>query len=400
MKENKKGDGIMTLIKPGKLIVVLIILFCLSLAFYLHKKEDTINKSKSPFAVSTHSGERISEDGQFKLCLSPYTIYKNLPHQKTELFTINSQGFRGNDVLPMPKKRTRIIVVGGSNAYGAGGLDQETFEVLLEKLNPNYEVINAGVIGFLSGQELTYIVTDLVDFRPHIIIAFNGWNDLHEQWYHDSWFPMRKEKDEMGYNNNFFFFQIEKKLTDNYKTEVEPLQSFKRFLKCIVSKSSTLAWVRTRIWYLKQRLSHKQTSLKQMAQYSEVNQEYYFHEIVNNYTKNLKKMNDPCASQGIKFVVVFQPELGLKLNKNSEEGRLLSAYNLGSENYPREFPALYKRFIENTKTILKRNKVKYLDINTAPEFFNSSKTLFIDAVHTNKDGNEIIAKIINKYLLS
>jgi hypothetical protein len=82
---------------------------------------------------------------------------------------------------------------------------------------PAYEVLNAGVVGFLSGQELAYIITDLVDLEPHLIVAFNGWNDVHEPWENAQWMGRYKRKAEMGYNNNFYHFQIEKRLHDYYK---------------------------------------------------------------------------------------------------------------------------------------------------------------------------------------
>ena len=73
----------------------------------------------------------------------------------------------------------------------------------MEKLNSKYEVINAGVGGFYSGQELTYIVTELVDYHPNIIIAFDGWNDLFWDWYVERYSNRILEDDEIGFNQNF-----------------------------------------------------------------------------------------------------------------------------------------------------------------------------------------------------
>jgi lysophospholipase L1-like esterase len=98
--------------------------------------------------------------------------------------------------------------------------------------------------------------------------------------------------------------------------------------------------------------------------------------------------------------VVFQPELGLKANKDPQEQYSLAHYTFGSNRYGEEFPALYKKFIESSKDFLKKKGIDYIDINSKTEFINSSKKLFIDVVHTNKSGNEIIAKTINDYLQS
>ena len=249
--------------------------------------------------------------GSFKVAITPYTIYKNFSNQKYEGGTINSKGFRGGEVLDVLNKRKRIIVVGGSAAFGSGvASDNETFEKMMEGLNPQYEVINAGVVGFLSGQELTYIVTELSDYHPHIIIAFDGWNDLHEQWYHTAWFPSNKEKDEMGFNNNFFYFQIEKKLIDNYKTQTSLFQSFGRFFNTAVDKSILLSWLRIKVARATQHFAPENKSRDKNKAMEPSVSSAYFQEIVNTYTNNLKKMHDFCKSQGIRFVVVFQPELG------------------------------------------------------------------------------------------
>jgi len=124
----------------------------------------------------------------------------------------------------------------------------------------------------------------------------------------------------------------------------------------------------------------------------------YFEEIVDTYTKNLKKMHDSCHSQGIKFLVIFQPEVGLKSSINSEERNFISDWSYLFNNYENEFPDLYKLFIERSKEILAEKRVDFIDINTYPKFRNNGKTLFKDVVHTNKNGNEIIADIINEYL--
>jgi hypothetical protein len=379
------------------LFVFIIIVSFLLLEIYLHKRQAKQESTIPNTGVCTHNGEVVAK-GSFNLCLAPYTIYKNCPNQKIDTEGINSRGFRGSEISDAPDKRKRIIVVGGSAAMGSGIATDETFESMMARFNPQYEVINAGVVGFLSGQELAYTVTELVDYHPQIIIAFDGWNDLHEQWYHSAWFPGNKEKDEIGFNNNFFCLQIEKKLIDNYKTQTSLFLSFGRFFNTAVDKSILLSRLRIKVARAMQRLPLKKDgSLKNKAMEPSVSAAY-FTEIVNTYTNNLRKMNDFCKCQGIKFAVVFQPELGCKANRTAEEQTMLTNYAFGSKNYAQEFPALYKRFIDASKEILKKHGVEYIDINETQVFSSSSKTLFTDAVHTSKNGNQIIAEIINAYL--
>jgi hypothetical protein len=44
------------------------------------------------------------------------------------------------------------------------------------------EVINAAVIGHGSGQELTYLLNDLVDLHPDLVSALDGWNDYYRRF--------------------------------------------------------------------------------------------------------------------------------------------------------------------------------------------------------------------------
>src|SRR4029450_7822498 len=114
----------------------------------------------------THDGIPIGRSsGPLKLALHPFAGYANLPNQKTPHFSINNLGFRGGDIRKDEKTQKRIIVVGGSTAFGTGlQHDAETFAQHLEHLL-NAEVINAAVIGHGSGQELVYLLTDLVDLQ-------------------------------------------------------------------------------------------------------------------------------------------------------------------------------------------------------------------------------------------
>lgn len=408
-KENSPESGVIRMSIKNRpfliqcFICIGLILSFLSVEVYLHNKQRRVEQGKIdnwgfPLGICAHNGERISkESGVIQLALAPYTIYKNLPNQKNSKVTINAEGFRGGAVSLIPDTRTRVIVVGGSAAFGVGlSNDDETFEALLGKFNNGYEVINAGVAGFLSGQELTYVVTELVDYHPRVIIAYNGWNDLHESWYHETWFGIKKEKDEIGYNTNFFFIQIERKLVDNYQTQVNLFSSFQRFFSTAVDKSAIISGIREKMLQFKQKVIPVPSAPR--GQMTKAQQEDYLNDIVDTYTKNLIKMHSFCKSQGIQFLVVFQPEVGLKSKKSSEEREMLAHWVFGSSNYAQEFPQLYGRFIGRSKEIINKNGVPYIDINTYPEFNNNSDTLFIDPVHASKKGNEIIARIINEYL--
>lgn len=109
----------------------------------------------------------------------------------------NPQGFIVTDAddplrtyaVPKSPSVFRIIVLGGSTVEGDGAtgslnaLPAELLQVLARGYAPTegplrrFEVINAGVGGYMSHQELLYYLSELRFFEPDLVISYNGWND-------------------------------------------------------------------------------------------------------------------------------------------------------------------------------------------------------------------------------
>ena len=384
-----------------KVIKPLLILTCVISSFllveiYLQQTENKAERSGDQLTFCTHTGTKITKGSGLKLATAPFTIFKNLPNQKLSNCSINSLGFRGGEISTDRNQRKRIIVVGGSCAFGHSlNNDNETLAALLGKQNNSYEVINAAVNGFHSGEELAYIVTELVDYHPDVIIAFDGWNDLFFSWYYSLWFGRPREKGELGFNSTVFMNIIESPLVANYQTQTGVFYSFRRFFNTLIHKSFIMSWLQDNLMAIIKKPA-KNLSVEPVVRNN------YLNEIIDTYTSNIKKMHLFCNSLGIKFLVAFQPELGSKSNLSTDERAILSSGSFtagwGINNYSKEFPPLYRRFIELSKTRLKENEINYIDINMEPKFNNSSSTVFSDVVHTNKDGNEIIAQILYEHL--
>ena len=77
-------------------------------------------------------------------------------------------------------------MVGGSTTFGSGVFDDETIpfqlEQKLENRNSqfNVEIINAGIPGSQSTNELNRVENTLQQYQPDAIVIYNGWNDLRE----------------------------------------------------------------------------------------------------------------------------------------------------------------------------------------------------------------------------
>jgi len=108
------------------------------------------------------------------------------PNQHKATVNINNHGFRGPEFsIEKPEDVYRIFLVGGSTTASlrapsdkvtsAGYLQSKIDEMNLEN---KIEVINAGIPGFQSNQELKLIKNRIVDLNPDLIIIYDGTNDI------------------------------------------------------------------------------------------------------------------------------------------------------------------------------------------------------------------------------
>ena len=114
--------------------------------------------------------------------------------------TTNSQGFLPAGELDFnvsQKKQPgtfRIIIFGGSTVAGYGvksplkNLPSQFTRTLKKKSNPKigftkFEVINGGVDGYFSINQYLYFITELIHYNPDLVIFYDGWNELHSQFW-------------------------------------------------------------------------------------------------------------------------------------------------------------------------------------------------------------------------
>jgi lysophospholipase L1-like esterase len=117
-------------------------------------------------------------------------------------YTNNSLGLRGPEItLDKPAGMRRIVIVGGSTVYGAltddaSTISQQLEEVLRQQLGPNVQVINGGVSGYDSLQEVALTCSRLLDLQPDVVVALDGLNDIYygtlEEW------PSQVAADQIG----------------------------------------------------------------------------------------------------------------------------------------------------------------------------------------------------------
>jgi hypothetical protein len=90
----------------------------------------------------------------------------------------NSDGFR--DVAHGPKAKARIAFVGDSFVWGYDAEAEERFTEKLQARLPDWEVLNLGVSGYATDQELLLLQKWFDRYRPDIVVLVYCDNDVEE----------------------------------------------------------------------------------------------------------------------------------------------------------------------------------------------------------------------------
>ncbi|MBE9182823.1 SGNH/GDSL hydrolase family protein [Oculatella sp. LEGE 06141] len=163
--------------------------------------------------------EGLADNGELLATRNVLLGYRLFPEQTNEFLTINEQGFRDDDDVPLqkPAGEVRIFVLGGSVAFGElSSSNQTTFantlearlndQVAQQRANPErfqpatlpyradqvdqalalpariqdgqYRVINAAVPGYASGNELAMLVQQVAAYNPDMVVVLGGYADL------------------------------------------------------------------------------------------------------------------------------------------------------------------------------------------------------------------------------
>ncbi len=100
--------------------------------------------------------------------------------------TINSMGFRDGEVtLAKPPNTLRVLVLGNSHVFGEGVREDQVFTGLLEKKletaadgGGTVEVLNLGVFGYRTAQEVHLLERRGLEFDPDVVVILYNLSDV------------------------------------------------------------------------------------------------------------------------------------------------------------------------------------------------------------------------------
>ena len=278
------------------------------------------------------------------------------PNQHLSTININSEGFRGDEIIPEQENDYKIFMIGGSTVFGAGMKNDNLtipaqLELNLKNKFENIQVINAGVSSITSFEELYIIENKIYSMDPDMIIVYDGANDVH---YKRIEMPEIKKSEE----ESFKFKSIQKFYRTPvmiYRYIIQPMENSNilniqndDFIRESEKTNSELSQILGNVWY----------------------------DRINKFCEKSSEMN-------IKSIVIIQPTI-YNANKpiSISEEPFFYKNPFGEETF--------KEIVENSKKLSNCTLVKdYTNI-----FDDSNESLFYDSVHLNDKGNSLIAQKI------
>ncbi|MEX0702410.1 MAG: SGNH/GDSL hydrolase family protein [Planctomycetales bacterium] len=325
-----------------------------------------------------------------RIRLSPVNFYENQPGWRPA--SINSLGFRGPE-LDATKTRPRVVLLGGSAAYGLGVDEEETFLALLRRRFPEYEFINAGVNGYLSVHELGATVFRVLDLEPDLIIAFDGWNDIYDEY----WRRMNGDGSPRHPFANSNSVVLENRLVRLWELENDPWTATGEAAGTIARGSTILSWLGDRLRPRRQPPAEPRPL-----------GDRWYEEARDRYVANLSKLHTVARGADCRLLVAIQPEAYQLLSTATIE-RIRASHGehwLPYDFYFTVFPELYAKFREEASARLRDAGIEVLDMSAsfaksrptkdALEMFlhKPEPDFVVDNVHLTPRGHEEAARIL------
>ncbi len=278
----------------------------------------------------------------------------------TDVCGVTAEGFR----KPGPEQRGQrqlAFLIGGSVAFSdMASSDRTTITSVLNRLQDTYFFVTAGVAGWNSGQELSRVAFQLVDYKPALIVALDGANDAALA---DSF--GRRGADWDGVPQHFSLLrQISARQTP--------------FEHLIGVRDAMLPALAVR-W----RMQREDAELAERGPVTPEDMQRG----AARYATNLTRMRDLVAASGGRFAAVFQPmaQLHRKLDVPFEGVRHLDAFH---DAAVRGVPAGlefhdFARLFDDLLPVVHVNEGEL-----------TPDTVFVDDVHLHDRGNALLAEAL------
>ena len=356
------------------IILLLVIELTGHIVYFFVKKKTFysyhLNKNDSHEFTDFRSGQKFKPN-----------VIAHMPGYPDNLKT-NEYGFISNNnethnLENFTKKN--IFFVGGSTVEGRGASSNKNtipsnLERCLQKIDKDFQVINAGFSGDTAFQEFLRLSTNIIPkYNTYAVISLSGRNDAHNSFIlNDTW----KE------NDNIYFKRMEYKLK-NLSDHCIMCALNRKLLRISISYYSLNYFIERNILNLQnsfkfdRELKVEKKFLMSHKNISPAAKNFVETLILTNFYLKNKKIQyfsfiQPALDENFKFLTKFE-----KNKKNIYEKKVNNLYWV-------QISEFYKEAIEHSK-----DKNFIYDISNVFKKYN--ETLYYDSVHYNDIGNKIIA---------
>ena len=351
----------------------------------------------------------LPDRGRLKVERSSLMGYKLLPNQENQYWRINAQGIRSDQSInsAKPKDEIRVVVLGGSTAFGQlSSSNQTTFASRLEtrfnqqvagqkkdpsKFRPdilpyfadeltkamalpariresNYRVINAAVPGYASSNELAQFALQVSSYKPDFIVVLNGYTDL--------LLPSNQEGADIP-NIESFLENSSHHLTTGLS------QQFKRLVYQSFLIRGFQNWVsrpQDATTFMIPPDVDANPSQRLSSSDGELNQR------VSRYRNNLQQMVRLATAAKIPIVVSLQPEITSRTPSKltAPEKKILD--QLGSD-YPQRIRAGYAQLQKSTEQVKQEFPKGMTALNLYDLYTTAPGQAFQDPIHLTDEAN-------------
>ncbi len=377
--------------------------------------------------IAQDQAQQTAEDNKLLRAKPSVSVgYQLVNNQKTEYWQINEQGFRDRDPLPVvkPQNEIRIFLLGGSTAFGYGTSNNQTTisqyleqrlqqrlqqqqaspqlykseilpekpEILVDnnneqtaqpksltkptKIKPGqYRVINAAVPGYASGNELAQLALEVLKYKPDLIVALNGYEDL--------MLPSQEEAVQIPQIKNYLDNPYNK-LIAYLNQLIEPVKN-----RSYLAKIAQNSWVN---WHKPHKkanfLLNEETS--QLVKHLPSNQEE-LQKRVDRYVAHQKQIVSLSTAALVPVVVAVQPEITGRNPSQLTDTEGAIATDLGRtyiQQMKKDYPVLIEGIQKLGKTF--PYNLKVVDLYQLSDQYPSPS--FIDPIHLNETANQKVAE--------
>jgi lysophospholipase L1-like esterase len=305
-------------------------------------------------------------------------------------------------LVQKPADVFRVIMLGGSTVEGIGVSSPleslpSKLQLLLEREFPQsskqIEVINAGISGFSSDQEYLFLITDLLRYKPDLVIAYDGWNDAHILRQAIEGGPRTRPYRTVSQANN----------ADRVNASFSPSGSFGLF--ATITAGRTLEYLRHfatfRLVHSSiRRITDRVDRMNNPARHDPAFRPEPSVEAAHFYIENRERMLFIAKQSGFHFASFLQPIVGIDgKSYTATESRFVAHLHpqIANDLIKQEREVFYQTVRPLLGEFAAANEVHgafcMADISSS-SFAGVTDTVYVDSGHLLAKGNEFVAQRI------